>query len=137
MSRIWQRLAAIAAFGIGFMAVFAGAPVLLGRNPGWRVIGWVPYYNVVLGVVSVVVTAVLLWLGRPLGRILAVATLVLHTSVLIILLTIKRDTVAPDTVEAMTIRVVVWVVVVGLIIVQHFVDGRRNAAVGPTQDASR
>ena len=65
MARIWTRLAALAALFIGVMAVVAGAPVLLGRHPGWHVIGWVPAYNLTMGFISALVTSVLLWLGRP------------------------------------------------------------------------
>ncbi len=128
MSRVFERVAALAAFIIGAMAVFAGAPVLLGRNPGWHVIGWVPYYNTAMGLISAVVTAVLLWLGRRLGRVLAVVTLAAHSAVLLWLATVQGATVASDTLRAMAFRVVVWALVVGLIVLQRRRDARHTPA---------
>lgn len=129
MARIWHRLAALAALFIGVMAVVAGAPVLLGRHPGWHVIGWVPAYNLTMGFISALVTSVLLWLGRPLGRVLAVLTLLAHTGVLVFLVTVQGDTVATDTLRAMVTRILVWVGILVLLGVQHLVDARREKSL--------
>ena len=45
MKTIFAKIASILAFIIGGMAVFAGAQVLLGNDPGYYVINWLPIYN--------------------------------------------------------------------------------------------
>ena len=42
MNTTLNKIAAILAFGIGAMAVFAGGKVLLGNDPGYYVINWLP-----------------------------------------------------------------------------------------------
>lgn len=126
MARIWTRLAALAALFIGVMAVVAGAPVLLGRHPGWHVIGWVPAYNLTMGFVSALVTSVLLWLGRPVARVLAVLTLLAHAGVLVFLVMAQGDTVATDTLRAMVTRIMVWVGILVLLVAQHRADARQE-----------
>lgn len=126
MARIWHRLAALAALFIGVMAVVAGAPVLLGRHPGWHVIGWVPAYNLTMGFISALVTSVLLWLGRPVARVLALLTLLAHAGVLVFLVMAQGDTVATDTLRAMVTRIMVWVGILVLLVAQHRADARQE-----------
>ena len=45
MRTILTKAASILAFAIGAMAIFAGGKVLLGQDPGYYVIDWVPIYN--------------------------------------------------------------------------------------------
>jgi hypothetical protein len=52
VKRTLSKVAAGLAFIIGAMAIFAGGQVLLGRDPGYYVIGWLPIYNFVMGVLS-------------------------------------------------------------------------------------
>lgn len=129
MARIWTRLAALAALFIGVMAVVAGAPVLLGRHPGWHVIGWVPAYNLTMGFISALVTSVLLWLGRPVARVLALLTLLAHAGVLVFLVMAQGDTVATDTLRAMVTRIMVWVGILVLLVAQHRADARQEKSL--------
>lgn len=55
------KAAAIIAWIIGGMAVFAGGRVLLGTLPDYYVIDWLPIYNFIVGLITVLVTAVLMW----------------------------------------------------------------------------
>jgi len=56
-----SKAAAIIAWIIGGMAVFAGGRVLLGTPPVYYVIDWLPIYNFVVGLMTVLLTAVLIW----------------------------------------------------------------------------
>lgn len=111
-----SKAAAILAFVIGAMAIFAGGQVLLGRMPDYYVINWLPLYNYTLGIVSLVFTAVVIWQNHKLALPAVIATLSSHSLVFIILQTAYRDEVAPDSIRAMTLRVVVWVIILGLML---------------------
>ena len=63
MNTTLNKIAALLAFIIGGMAIFAGGQVLLGKDPGYYVINWLPIYNFMLGVVSFFVTSLLIWRG--------------------------------------------------------------------------
>lgn len=119
-----KRAAAVLAFIIGAMAIFAGGSVLLGRDPGYYVISWLPLYNYTLGVITVFTTAALIWTGSRLALPLALATLGAHTLVMATLLAGYRDVVARDSLAAMTIRMVVWLIILGLLLLSR----RRQAA---------
>lgn len=118
MKRPLSKIAAVLAFIIGAMAVFAGGQVLLGRDPGYYVINWLPIYNLVMGVLAVLVVAPLIWRGSKWALPAAVVTLAAHTLVMVILRTAYGDMVAPDSLRAMTIRIVAWLVIVALVFVQ-------------------
>ncbi len=106
------RIAALLALIIGGMAIFAGGQVvLLGKEMDYYVIDWLPVYNLTVGVLTFFVTAPLLWKAHKAGYQAAVATLVAHTSVMLILLTAYREVVASDSLRAMTVRIVVWLVI--------------------------
>jgi hypothetical protein len=109
------QVAAVLAFVIGAMAVFAGGRVLLGILPNYYVIGWLPIYNFVMGVITVGVTAVFIWRNNRYARPAAVITLAAHGLVLLTLLTAYRAVVAPDSLVAMTVRLVVWVMILTLL----------------------
>lgn len=67
MKSIFNKIAAVLAFIIGAMAVFAGVQVLLGNDPGYYVINWLPIYNYTAGILTVFITAILIWRGGKLG----------------------------------------------------------------------
>lgn len=118
-----NKIAAILAFIIGGMAVFAGGRVLLLNQPvDYYVIAWLPVYNFIMGLFTVFVTAVLLWKDAALAPKLALATLVSHSAVMLILKTAYREVVAPDSIRAMTVRIVVWVIIVGVTIIHKRKD---------------
>lgn len=118
MKQTLSRVAAILAFIVGTMAIFAGGQVLSGRDPGYYVIDWLPLYNFVMGVVAVVVVAPLIWRTSKWARPAAVATLAAHAAVMVILRTAYSDVVAPDSLRAMTIRTVAWLLILALMFAQ-------------------
>lgn len=101
------KLAAVLALVIGLMAIIAGGPVLLGRDPGYTVIAWLPPYNFIQGLASVFLTSVWIWTGNRRAWPAARTTLGLHALVMLILLTAYRDVVAFESLTAMTIRIMV------------------------------
>jgi hypothetical protein len=118
VKRTLSKVAAVLAFIIGAMAIFAGGQVLLGRDPGYYVFDWLPIYNFVMGVLTVLVVAPLIWRGSKWALPAALATLAAHTLVMVVLRTAFSDVVAPDSLRAMTIRMVAWLVIVVLVLVQ-------------------
>jgi uncharacterized membrane protein YdcZ (DUF606 family) len=116
MKNIHNKIAAVLAFAIGAMAIFAGIRVLLGSDPGYYVINWLPVYNYTAGILTVFITAVLIWTNHRLALIAAILTISAHAVVMAILLTVYRNVVAPDSTQAMTIRLVVWMVILGLMV---------------------
>lgn len=115
---IFNKIAAILAFIIGGMAVFAGINVLLGNDPGYYVINWLPIYNYTAGILSVFITAILIWTNHKFAKWMTFGTLAVHSLVMVILQTAYRSVVAPDSIMAMTIRISVWVIILGLIWIQ-------------------
>jgi hypothetical protein len=118
VKRPLSKAAAVLAFIIGAMAVFAGGQVLLGRDPGYYVIDWLPIYNVVMGALTVLVVAPLIWRGSKWALPAALATFAAHSLVMVVLRTAYSDMVAPDSLRAMTIRMVAWLVILALMFVQ-------------------
>jgi type IV secretory pathway TrbL component len=55
---------------------------------------------------------------------LSLATLALHTIVLLVLLGAYRGTVAPDSLVAMTLRITVWVSISALLFIQAGSKGK-------------
>jgi len=74
MNTALNKIAAVLAFIIGAMAVFAGGQVLLGKLPDYYVINWLPVYNYTIGILTVIVTAILLWTNHRLAMPVAIAT---------------------------------------------------------------
>lgn len=117
-----NKIAAVLAFIIGAMAVFAGGQVLLGKMPDYYVINWLPVYNYTAGILTIFVTAILIWSRHRLAMPVAIATFGIHTLVMLILQTSYHDVVAVDSVVAMTVRMTVWIIILALLYVQT----RRN-----------
>lgn len=122
MNRTLPKVAAVLAFIIGAMAIFAGGQVLLGRDPGYYVIDWLPIYNFVMGVLAALVVAPLIWRGSRWALPAALAIFAAHSLVMVVLRTAYSDVVAPDSLRAMTIRMIVWLLILALM----FVQARRN-----------
>lgn len=118
METILNKIASGLAFAIGGMGVFAGIEVLLGNDPGYYVINWLPVYNYTVGILTAFITATLIWTSHRLALPAAVATISFHTAVMVTLQTAYREVVAPDSIRAMTVRLVVWVVILGLMAAQ-------------------
>ena len=118
MKRPLSKVAAVLAFIIGAMSVFAGGRVLLGQDPGYYVIDWLPIYNFVMGALTVLVVAPLIWRGSRWALPAALATLAAHSLVMVVLRSAYSDVVAPDSLRAMTIRMVAWLLILALMLVQ-------------------
>lgn len=130
MKQVIMKITAVLALIIGAMAVFAGGRVLLGILPDYYVINWLPVYNYTAGVLTVSVTAVLLWKNHRYGRAAAVATFAVHALVMAVLLTAYRGVVAPDSLRAMTVRLVVWAVILTLLLVATRLAGKQRSITG-------
>jgi hypothetical protein len=120
----FNKIASILAFIIGAMAVFAGGQALLGKDPGYYVINWLLLYNYTVGILTVSVTAPLIWMNNRYALLAAILTFSLHALVMLTLLTVYQGVVAPDSLVAMTIRLIVWAIILGLM----FVQLRKNKA---------
>jgi len=125
-----SKAAAVLAFIIGGMAIFAGGKVLLGNDPGYYVIDWLPVYNFIAGLASFAVAAVLIWKNSRYALPATVITLGFHSAVMAILQTAYSSVVAPDSIQAMTLRISVWVVILVLMLIER----RQNAPAPKMQE---
>lgn len=119
MNTTLNKIAAVLAFIIGAMAVFAGGQVLLGKAPDYYVINWLPLYNYTIGAATVLLTASLLWLNSRFALPAAIGTLSLHAVVMVILLTVYSSVVATNSLQAMTLRLTVWVIIPVMLFAQR------------------
>jgi len=119
MNTIFNKVASILALIIGAMAIFAGGSVLLGRDPGYYVINWLPLFNYTFGILTVLFVAVLIWINSRQALPAAIAAFSLQALVIIVLLTSYRDFVAPDSIMATTVRMVVWSIILALLFLQR------------------
>lgn len=110
------RVAAVLAWIIGLMAVVAGGKVLLGTLPDYYVIDWLPIYNFTVGVVTVLITAVLIWRNSRYALPAAITTLTANILVMLLLLTAYGDVVARDSIVAMTVRITAWSIILALMV---------------------
>jgi len=114
--KIRTRIAAVIAFIIGAMAVFAGGRVVvLGQMPDYHVIPWLPWYNFTMGVITLVITTPWLWKNHPYARSASVATFAAHATVMLTLLTAYQGIVAGESIRAMTIRLTAWAIILLLL----------------------
>ena len=120
MNTIYRKTAAVLAFIIGAMAIFAGGQVvLLGKVMDYYVIDWLPVYNLIVGLLSAFVTSILIWRNNKFAMPAVLATLAAHIAVMLILLIGYGDVVAPDSIRAMTVRIVAWIIILGLTLFQQ------------------
>lgn len=126
--KITTKIAAVLALIIGAMAIVAGGKVLLGQMPDYYVINWLPVYNYSAGLLTVTVTAVLLWINHRYARLAAFTTFVVHAVVMLILQTGYRDVVASDSIRAMTVRLVAWTIILGLLYIPATKRSKQLAA---------
>ena len=124
------KIAAILAFIIGAMALFAGGQVvLLGKVMDYYVIDWLPWYNFIMGLLAVFVTSILIWKNSRFALPAVIVTLAVHVTVMVILLTAYQDVVAQDSTKAMTVRIVIWIIILILLFVQRAKAKEANADV--------
>jgi hypothetical protein len=124
MKTNYRKIAAVIAFIIGAMAVFAGGQVVLGKVMDYYVIDWLPIYNIIAGLISLLITALLIWKDSKYAMPVAIGTLAIHGVVMLILQVAYSDVVAPDSIKAMIVRMVVWVIVLSLMLAQKRKDQR-------------
>lgn len=117
-----NKIAFVLALIIGTMTIFAGGKALLGNDPGYYVINWLLLYNYTIGILSVFVTAPLIWQNSRYALPAAIATFSLHALVMLLLMTVFQEIVAPDSLQAMVFRLVVWSIILGLLFVQRAKD---------------
>jgi hypothetical protein len=110
------HIVSILAFVIGAMAIVSGGQVLLGKDPGYYVIDWVPVYNFSMGLISFFLSAILIWKDHKYALPVSIATLISHSVVMLILQIAFNDVVATESIRAMTIRIIVWTVNVALLL---------------------
>ena len=120
-----NKIAAVPTFIIGAMAVFAGGQVLLGNLPDYYVINWLPVYNYTVGILTVFVTAILIWSRHRFAMPAAIATFGIHTLVMLILQISYRDVVAIDSIVAMTVRMTIWIIILAML----YTQARRKLAL--------
>ena len=118
MKTTLNKIASSLAFLIGGIAVVAGGLVLLGQETDYFVINWLLLYNYTVGVLTVSLTAILIWRNSKLAMPAAIATLGAHTSVIFILLTAYRGIVSAHSLEDMTVRIVAWLIILALMFFQ-------------------
>jgi hypothetical protein len=124
------KIAAILAFIIGAMALYAGGQVvILGKVMDYYVIDWLPMYNFIIGLLTVFVTSILIWKNSRFALPAAIATLAANITVMVILLTAYQDVVAPDSTKAMTVRIVFWIIILILLFVHRAKAKEANADV--------
>ena len=109
-----NQIASILAFLVGIMSIVAGGKAMQGWNPGYSVLTWLPVYNFVMGILALI-PAVLLWINHRFALAASVATLGIHTLVLLLLLSVFRGEVAFQSIAAMIFRLVIWIVILGLV----------------------
>lgn len=126
MNANFRKIAAVIAFIIGAMAIFAGGQVMLGEVMDYYVIDWLPVYNLIVGLISFFMTAIIIWKGSKFAMPAAIATLATHGTVMLVLQIAYRDVVAPDSIKAMTVRIVVWLMVLTLMMVQDRKDKQQQ-----------
>ncbi len=126
MRSLLPTIASILALAIGVMALFAGGKVLVGQDPGYYVIFWLPLYNYTVGLFSVLITAPAIWRNRY-GLLLSIVTLALHVAVLVIIQSQYKDVVASESTKAMIVRNVVWLIIIGLQAAAKLLNKKGNA----------
>lgn len=127
MKNASSKIAAVLAFVIGAMAIFAGGQVLMGKLPDYYVIDWLPIYNFTIGLTSAFFASFVIWKNGKLSLPASLTTFSLHALVMLVLQAAYREVVAPDSIKAMTVRILAWLVISALIMVQKFTDQKATA----------
>jgi len=126
MSSIYRKIAAVIAFAIGAMSIFAGGQVVLGKVMDYYVIDWLPIYNLIVGLITVFITAIIIWRGSKFAMPAAIATFISHSAVMLVLQIAYKDVVAPDSIKATTVRIVLWAIILTLMIFQSRKDKQQD-----------
>ena len=126
-----NKIASGLAFIMGMMAVFSGGQTLLGKVPDYYVIDWLPLYNYTVGLLTLFVTARLIWTNSKLAAPTSIITFSLHAFIMLILQSAYRDVVAMDSILAMTLRLMTWFVILLLLFLQISASARQAELLAP------
>ena len=100
-------IATILANLIGILSIISGSMVLLGlRSVDYRVLDWLVVYNVVLGIISIMVAYQIGKQHRK-WKLMIISILLLHLLVLGYLY-FFNESVAVESIKAMAFRVGIW-----------------------------
>jgi hypothetical protein len=108
-----DQVASILAVVLGLLSVREGGSVLLGlTKPAYHVIPWLVWYNVAMGVVSVV-AGIGMWMRRAWSISLSVNVLAFHGIVFVGLIGMRQygQAVAMNSIYAMMFRTFTWIVI--------------------------
>jgi hypothetical protein len=108
-----DQVASILAVVLGLLSVREGGSVLLGlTKPAYHVIPWLVWYNVAMGVVSVV-AGIGMWMRRAWSINLSVNVLAFHGIVFCGLIGMQQygQAVAMNSIFAMMFRTFTWIVI--------------------------
>lgn len=114
MNAFLTKLPSILAFLVGAMSIVAGGMVLRGWKPGYSILSWLPVYNFMVGLLTLI-PAYLLWVDNRYALTASIVTFALHAVVLLLLLTFLRGQVATQSIGAMSFRVVVWIIILAVL----------------------
>ncbi|KAA3620477.1 MAG: hypothetical protein DWQ05_00630 [Calditrichaeota bacterium] len=106
-------IAGIFAIFVGILSMFSGSSIILGlKQPGYVILYWLVWYNVIMGLISVVVGSGIL-LARPWGLKLVRYIAGAHISILLVLVAmyLLSATVAVQSIGAMIFRSIVWIAI--------------------------
>lgn len=117
-----NRIAAGLAFVVGAMSIVAGGKAMQGWDPGYSVLGWLPVYNFVMGMLTVLLPAILLWKNNRYAARASLAAFFIHVAVTALLLVAFRGVVAQESIAAMLFRLTVWLIILGLVFFQSGKD---------------
>ncbi len=112
-----DRIASILAITLGLLSIREGGAVLLGiTRPEYHVLSWLVWYNVIMGVVSVVVGAGM-WKQQDRSVALSVNIVMLHGFVFLSLFGMYQFgvAVAARSIYAMLFRTFSWIVIYSLL----------------------
>ncbi len=112
-----DRIASILAITLGLLSIREGGAVLLGVTiPDYHVLPWLVWYNVIMGVVSVIVGAGM-WEQKDRSVALSVNILALHGIVFFILFAMYQvgQVMAARSIYAMLFRTFTWIVIYSLL----------------------
>ena len=118
MKTTLNKTASVLAFLVGGLSIFAGALAMMGWEPGYFVLNWLPIYNFILGTLTVLIPAILIWKNSKYAMPTAIVTFSIHAIVTLLLLTVFRGTAAANSIGAMLFRLVTWLIILALMIVQ-------------------
>ena len=113
-----HQIASLLALLVGGMSILAGGMVMRGWQPGWNVLNWLPVYNFVVGLMTLI-PAYWLWVDHRHAVTASFVIFSIHLLVLMLLLIVFRNTAAFQSFGAMAFRVVAWIVILTLVYFRH------------------